>query len=429
MYCKHCGQQIDDDSTFCKFCGKSQSEPRQSAKKCRVCGAELRNDYPDDICGTCKGVVECINKASKDEEGDRGEHAGRKCRKCGATLPDSYPFFICSVCNNAQQTNTEEPTAPKPVKTESPFGRTKLPQNEGSGCLQCFKWMAIICAIFVIFGLFVNYSKTVGNGVAGKSGGIESAPEMSLTDYYYIQPGMDQEHVLDVVGSSGKETHGSGKNAIMVWRIKGDADYAYITFRDGSVLSKDKRSVQDSAASLSSSVESSTIPSLDYKNDAHKISIMVIKSFLSENGISKYDKLGWYYPEIYTVKNDTHYIASKVDYGDTDHPYVVGVKFTADSDFGLVYFSFDGTVFIDDQSDEPSDTIVDSSSQAQVIPNDNGEVIVWEHDFAGEGPLIGDDSNSFDVEDGYYVDPNGRIGNIYYEGAEASFFDAYTNAK
>lgn len=27
MYCKHCGKQIDDDSTFCKYCGKSLEEP------------------------------------------------------------------------------------------------------------------------------------------------------------------------------------------------------------------------------------------------------------------------------------------------------------------------------------------------------------------------------------------------------------------
>lgn len=24
MYCKHCGKEIDDNSTFCKHCGKSQ---------------------------------------------------------------------------------------------------------------------------------------------------------------------------------------------------------------------------------------------------------------------------------------------------------------------------------------------------------------------------------------------------------------------
>lgn len=24
MYCKHCGREIDDNSSFCKYCGKSQ---------------------------------------------------------------------------------------------------------------------------------------------------------------------------------------------------------------------------------------------------------------------------------------------------------------------------------------------------------------------------------------------------------------------
>jgi len=27
MYCKHCGKEIDDNSTFCKHCGKSQGSP------------------------------------------------------------------------------------------------------------------------------------------------------------------------------------------------------------------------------------------------------------------------------------------------------------------------------------------------------------------------------------------------------------------
>lgn len=26
MYCKHCGKEIDDNSTFCKHCGKSQGD-------------------------------------------------------------------------------------------------------------------------------------------------------------------------------------------------------------------------------------------------------------------------------------------------------------------------------------------------------------------------------------------------------------------
>ena len=28
MYCKHCGKQIDDDSSFCRYCGRLQSEEK-----------------------------------------------------------------------------------------------------------------------------------------------------------------------------------------------------------------------------------------------------------------------------------------------------------------------------------------------------------------------------------------------------------------
>ena len=30
MYCKHCGKEIDDNSTFCKYCGKSQDNSNKS---------------------------------------------------------------------------------------------------------------------------------------------------------------------------------------------------------------------------------------------------------------------------------------------------------------------------------------------------------------------------------------------------------------
>ena len=29
MYCKHCGKEIDDNSTFCKYCGKSQGNTQK----------------------------------------------------------------------------------------------------------------------------------------------------------------------------------------------------------------------------------------------------------------------------------------------------------------------------------------------------------------------------------------------------------------
>ena len=30
MYCKHCGREIDDNSTFCKYCGKPQDNSNMS---------------------------------------------------------------------------------------------------------------------------------------------------------------------------------------------------------------------------------------------------------------------------------------------------------------------------------------------------------------------------------------------------------------
>lgn len=29
MYCKHCGKEIDDNSTFCKYCGKAQGNTQK----------------------------------------------------------------------------------------------------------------------------------------------------------------------------------------------------------------------------------------------------------------------------------------------------------------------------------------------------------------------------------------------------------------
>ena len=31
MYCKHCGREIDDNSSFCKYCGKSQDNCNKSS--------------------------------------------------------------------------------------------------------------------------------------------------------------------------------------------------------------------------------------------------------------------------------------------------------------------------------------------------------------------------------------------------------------
>lgn len=41
MYCKHCGKEIDDNSTFCKYCGKSQVNKNRNTTFIPICIAYL----------------------------------------------------------------------------------------------------------------------------------------------------------------------------------------------------------------------------------------------------------------------------------------------------------------------------------------------------------------------------------------------------
>ena len=56
------------------------------------------------------------------------------------------------------------------------------------------------------------------------------------------------------------------------------------------------------------------ISKIDYEAIGHDYSILFVKFYLEKIGVTKYDKLGWYYPENYTVKDGVHYTSSKVDY-------------------------------------------------------------------------------------------------------------------
>ena len=40
MKCKMCGKEIEDNSLFCKHCGKNQQE----TMKCKMCGKEIEDD-------------------------------------------------------------------------------------------------------------------------------------------------------------------------------------------------------------------------------------------------------------------------------------------------------------------------------------------------------------------------------------------------
>ncbi len=53
MKCKHCGQEIEEGSLHCKYCGKQQSEVRY----CRKCGHEMGlDDAYCRFCGSAQNV-------------------------------------------------------------------------------------------------------------------------------------------------------------------------------------------------------------------------------------------------------------------------------------------------------------------------------------------------------------------------------------
>lgn len=62
--------------------------PPAQQKFCRICGAELRSDYPGDICGTCKDIKAHTAAAAK-----------YVCTKCGADMPAPSASGLCQKCS------------------------------------------------------------------------------------------------------------------------------------------------------------------------------------------------------------------------------------------------------------------------------------------------------------------------------------------
>ncbi len=62
MYCKYCGKEIDDNSTFCKECGKNQQESQATyagntanKRRCPSCNGALESYYT--VCPYCGAKV------------------------------------------------------------------------------------------------------------------------------------------------------------------------------------------------------------------------------------------------------------------------------------------------------------------------------------------------------------------------------------
>lgn len=100
----------------------------------------------------------------------------------------------------------------------------------------------------------------------------------------------------------------------------------------------------DNTVSQSPSTEIQESTTIDYQKVGHDYSIVFIKLYIEEKGISNYSRLGWYYPENYSIKDGVHYTSSKFDYNNTDHPYVIGLKYDENNKPYPVYFSVDDEV-------------------------------------------------------------------------------------
>ncbi len=79
----------------------------------------------------------------------------------------------------------------------------------------------------------------------------------------------------------------------------------------------------------------------DYEQIGHEYGVEFVKLYLEDIGVYEYDRLGWYYPETYAIKDGIHYTSSKFDYYDTDHTYTIGIKYDSEDNPTVVFFSVD----------------------------------------------------------------------------------------
>lgn len=103
--CVKCGNELTDDSSFCRICGTEYEEPIIKAaliaeRKCLKCGTLLTDD--DDFCFECGAKYEPIP--------DSKISIGKSCSSCGNPLDEEAAF--CGVCgskyNDANDNDTKD---------------------------------------------------------------------------------------------------------------------------------------------------------------------------------------------------------------------------------------------------------------------------------------------------------------------------------
>ncbi|WP_195277394.1 zinc-ribbon domain-containing protein [Anaerotruncus rubiinfantis] len=137
-----------------------------------------------------------------------------------------------------------------------------------------------------------------------------------------------------------------------------------------------------------SGTSDSSVSTTDLKQLTHSAAVETIKTVLFNSGITKFDRLGWYYDETYYVDGNIHYSTSKVDYNGQDHSYTVGVTFDGSNVATPVFISIDSEVVLKPELSEfdkkcqdiARNVVVGSASNpATVVFDDNSTIFKDEY--------------------------------------------------
>jgi len=98
MYCKKCGEKLENEVLFCKNCGTKVHETERVVKFCRKCGGKLF--YGDEYCSNCGEKIDNILLCDQKLESNGGFHnSGLNTKKTSKKTVNSlnvkYLLLIC----------------------------------------------------------------------------------------------------------------------------------------------------------------------------------------------------------------------------------------------------------------------------------------------------------------------------------------------
>lgn len=211
MYCKKCGNSIDDDSIFCNKCGTKLQEEKRVEVETPKQKPELTND---------------------------------KCLNCADSLTvDEKKNGLCDKCFIKINANADK----------VPAYSVPLPKEKSNGCLVGFIVVAGICLLIflIINGTNIprgNTSSSDSNSNVFTSSTTETSsnendPRITLAEYNSISTDMTYEEICKTIGSYGTELSsvdmGGYKTVVIMWEGIGmTGANANFTFQNGKLLAK-----------------------------------------------------------------------------------------------------------------------------------------------------------------------------------------------